>query len=799
MAEAFGVLSAAAGFLDVTFRASSGLHNLIIEYRNAPELILALSNEVSEARVVVERVRDAQQTVERLSDSQHDAVFLDNLKDQLAKARAIIADIECLANILSTGTSPGERFRWLRKKKDAARLKNRLQEATRRVNDLLIAQNPSLSGRIKLELHTVHVGMQKVHAEAQAAANRAEDNFRATSRQLVANQSAVAQTQAAIHSEMHFVRGAMGIHNDQLSAIHDTLTAGSQALDRIDEDGVQRFEANQTMMAAILTELSLRNDASAMAATRRSGSRVQPVPYLQDPTYAVFFSMRSRGSHCQDGCLCLCHQPGGSDFSIRFPAMLRAAVGSLFLAYTGYPSASSRCNVGSCARGKYLRLQVSYAFPAWVLAYVVQALVEVSTSGTLTFALAARRRMGYTGILFEADWGNETTLARAIQHARGSIQDVYYSDGRSALRMAVNALAVPSWSARAAELLLQNGADPDQEDDYGISPRLAAADALLTKGGPPAYRRQMVELFSLSPSGDELDLTYYHKITLGLLPISLTSALRDPLVEQLNSKDRFGCTPLMYAARRGDAAGVQALIDAGAEVNEMDTWHRTALHFTMRSESGEMLSCLNALLLAGADVNAKPRGGYTCLHTAAERDNVAICRRLVEAGADIEPRSVVAGLTPMTEAARFSAVNAVRWLCEAGASLEFTDKEGWTPLFFAAAYGTVETFALLLRLGANIAHVDKNGWTLLHVVAHSVSLEAMRSLAAVDVRGLDASTQNRERKTAEDCLFLRHPASKARTEAFAHLVRVWCERACDAIDGDTSEEGECFHDAAEYQ
>ncbi len=140
MAEPFSILAGAAGVADVAAKTLSKLRELVSEFKIVPALILALSNEVAEIRVVLERVEDSRQAVESAGGAQPDSAFLADLDGQLGTARAILAELETLAVALRAGNSPSERFRWLRKRKHVARLKGRLREVRGRINELLVAR-----------------------------------------------------------------------------------------------------------------------------------------------------------------------------------------------------------------------------------------------------------------------------------------------------------------------------------------------------------------------------------------------------------------------------------------------------------------------------------------------------------------------------------------------------------------------------------------------------------------------------------------------------------------------------------
>ena len=67
-----------------------------------------------------------------------------------------------------------------------------------------------------------------------------------------------------------------------------------------------------------------------------------------------------------------------------------------------------------------------------------------------------------------------------------------------------------------------------------------------------------------------------------------------------NAPDKDGLTPLMRAAREGDVAAMQRLVDQGAEVNQMDHLAHTALFFAIMAKSGPAVEWLIA---HGAEVD----------------------------------------------------------------------------------------------------------------------------------------------------------------------------------------------------
>ena len=96
-------------------------------------------------------------------------------------------------------------------------------------------------------------------------------------------------------------------------------------------------------------------------------------------------------------------------------------------------------------------------------------------------------------------------------------------------------------------------------------------------------------------------------------------------------------TPLMQAAREGDAAAVQALLEAGANLHAENADGNQALWLACFAESPETL---DRLIDAGAQVDHQNHNGSSCLMYAASSGRVEVARRLLKAGASIALRSL---------------------------------------------------------------------------------------------------------------------------------------------------------------
>lgn len=107
-----------------------------------------------------------------------------------------------------------------------------------------------------------------------------------------------------------------------------------------------------------------------------------------------------------------------------------------------------------------------------------------------------------------------------------------------------------------------------------------------------------------------------------------------------NTENDDGLTPLGYAAHFGHKDAVQALLDYGANVNEISHSKidfipsNTALHAAIAGARN--LQVIQLLLNHGADPNILDSNGHICLHTAAfHEDNRTIIEMLINHGAEV--------------------------------------------------------------------------------------------------------------------------------------------------------------------
>lgn len=125
--------------------------------------------------------------------------------------------------------------------------------------------------------------------------------------------------------------------------------------------------------------------------------------------------------------------------------------------------------------------------------------------------------------------------------------------------------------------------------------------------------------------------------------------------------------------RHGGPGVVNLLVELGADVRATSNFH-TPLHQVCRADTAR------ALLAAGADVNASPRGGVLPIHLGTRDPGVV--RVLLEAGADVDARDLLCR-TPLLHAVRelgSGGRRSVRVLLTRGADPTVASVAGDTPL-----------------------------------------------------------------------------------------------------------------------
>jgi serine/threonine-protein phosphatase 6 regulatory ankyrin repeat subunit B len=223
----------------------------------------------------------------------------------------------------------------------------------------------------------------------------------------------------------------------------------------------------------------------------------------------------------------------------------------------------------------------------------------------------------------------------------------------------------------------------------------------------------------------------------------------------LNDKDSSGSTPLMTASCEGHLAVASALIAAGADVNQVNNSGRTALALAVSHNHPDIVS---ALIAAGVDVNRVHTFGQmkiSVLDTVLSH-NVHIAALLENAGAK-STLSLMAETSALVEAASRGDIERVNKLIGnaeeeerdmalavavdqgmrpmvqcllAGGANPGTEHLGLRMLSLASIEGDIDVVRDLLDAGADIAFKDHNGQTALQHAAQFQKRDVVALLLA---------------------------------------------------------------------
>jgi Ankyrin repeats (3 copies)/Ankyrin repeats (many copies)/Ankyrin repeat len=172
-----------------------------------------------------------------------------------------------------------------------------------------------------------------------------------------------------------------------------------------------------------------------------------------------------------------------------------------------------------------------------------------------------------------------------------------------------------------------------------------------------------------------------------------------------------GCMPsLVRHACKGNTDKVEALLDAGADVNAVSISQDTALHWACQHGDERMIT---ALLAAGANPDARNSQENTPLLVAAwrEKDNVVVT--LLDHGVDVNAANEVQN-TALHGACQHGNERMITALLAAGANPDARNSEENTPLLIAAIQGKDNAVVTLVDHGADVNAANKFQDTALH-------------------------------------------------------------------------------------
>lgn len=163
---------------------------------------------------------------------------------------------------------------------------------------------------------------------------------------------------------------------------------------------------------------------------------------------------------------------------------------------------------------------------------------------------------------------------------------------------------------------------------------------------------------------------------------------------------------LFDAAKQGDTASVNSILESGALVDERGPNKATPLIAAALAGHTETVA---ALIEAGADVMARNRSGFTPLHAAAFGGNVETARLLLANGADVNGRINRAEKSPIFMAADEGHIEMIELLLDHDADIVTPDNDGFSVLIRTMFRKHYDIVGLLKQNGATCPPPDAFG------------------------------------------------------------------------------------------
>ncbi|KAK1759095.1 ankyrin repeat-containing domain protein [Echria macrotheca] len=782
--------AAIIGIARVTTTVSLQARRLCELWKDAPRDIYHLCDELETAKTFFGTLQSG--IIDSpLTDDPSRAVLRQELNVLLRRANSILGSLEpILARLVSGGNdSPGapdaggrsglvltlakrRKFLWLRRVNKVTKLRGMLRRTTDDIGQYLILLN-------------IQVSMTLMNGKTIL-----EDSASSTAIDQAADVDQLSREEACVERAVELAR---------LDVENKLLTMASK-VDRLEKD------LHEVRAGTALTGLAGRlPTSSALSDTGDPwpGALSRTIHHLPMPS----------SSPCGRGCRCQCHSAKSRSYVRWEFSGLQHALGSISITFLGSRESTRTpevtCTDTGCHDSQRYAWKIRYSFPRWLARSVVSACFSwhpdtpellIRVHQVLSPGNASYYQTIFGRIVNRDDEGLKATIAGRPS----SVSDIWAGSRGASMYESPLHRAVDFQNISTVQILIQAGADISQEDHSGVTPVWRAFKHFLVRGSTTA-RQIIAEMGSLSSFCEEADFTNLHRVLLGVLPISLATALANPSMKaQINDKDSvLQTTALQIAAARGTIDDVQALLAAGAEVNAADKGGFTPLLWAC---IGGRKDVARLLLEAGASVSCSTAQGTGVLHAAVFLEYCpTLIDMLLDQGVDIDAVNMVGdtALAITTQNPDQRPIRPLRHLIARGAMLDTRDRGGDTPLLNAVRYCcSPEVVETLVTCGADYTTINNNGESILHYLARFGHREAMRVFSKARMRGLVREMKDTEGKTPLEALYTRKDFSQELEVAFQQVLSS-LDNSSTPVNDNTAEESEdndeeeSFHDALE--
>jgi uncharacterized protein len=268
---------------------------------------------------------------------------------------------------------------------------------------------------------------------------------------------------------------------------------------------------------------------------------------------------------------------------------------------------------------------------------------------------------------------------------------------------------------------------------------LIQQEILISKGVGFRYQRGQTSLHFVARTGNinlvQALLDAGWDVNAGEREVPLKEAMRHGYEHVANFLIKKGSKIdeglLHQAAEKGLISTAKLLISMGADVNALDRQRRPLLEAARQGPKEKYEGFLKLLIENGARVDVKDSTGISVLLQASNAGHESVSKLFLEAGAPLTERRAD-GTTVVHSAAKYGHVEMIRALVKRGVELDTRDDNMQTPLNFAAGGGHTDVIRILLEVKpgdwVNGNSSDEYRQPPLHDAINGGHLEAARLL-----------------------------------------------------------------------
>ncbi|KAJ5402677.1 uncharacterized protein N7487_008573 [Penicillium crustosum] len=338
-------------------------------------------------------------------------------------------------------------------------------------------------------------------------------------------------------------------------------------------------------------------------------------------------------------------------------------------------------------------------------------------------------------------------------------------------------------------LLLNSGVNVNDEGGkYGTAVQAAAAGGhetivqrlisaganLRSQGGHQKRYKTIKKRFETEPIRKQCGL---HGTALQAAAISGNVNIVAMLVQagaDINDIDSLGETPLHHAVYYNHLPVVKFLINKGADVEGIDSEGHSPVLLAALMGHLDILAYLFSSATESITNSAVMK--KRSLHLASQNGRIGIIEHLIAEQIDLEVQDET-GQTALFLASSTGQCSTVRFLIDNGSKIHHRAHNLCIALHMAAKSGHDDVVRLLLTSGADMLAVDNRGWSALHYAAARGHSKVVYLLIE---RGMSPNLQDYVGKTA-----LHHAVSSQNTETVTILLNNGANTKAKSNDGKT--------------